>query len=57
MKRRIRIPRFKSDREAADFWATHDSMPYVKDLKPADLSASPALRRRVKAKSAARKKH
>lgn len=49
------IPRFKSDREAADFWATHDSMPYVPELKPVELKLSPALRRRVKARAAAKK--
>jgi hypothetical protein len=56
VKRRTRIPRFKSDREAADFWATHDSTPYVAELKPAELKLSPALRRRVKARAAAKKR-
>ncbi len=56
MKRRSRIPRFKSDREAADFWATHDSTPYASELKPAELKLSPALRRRVKARAAAKKR-
>lgn len=56
MKRASRVPRFKSDREAADFWATHDSTRYVTELKRAELKLSPALRRRVKARAVARKK-
>lgn len=56
MKRVGRVPHFKSDREAADFWATHDSTRYVPELKPAELKLSPALRRRVKARAAAKKK-
>ena len=56
MKRRSRIPRFQSDHEAVDFWATHDSAPYVKELKPTALRTSAALRRRVKARAAAKKR-
>lgn len=47
MRRRPKIPRFKDDREAAEFWATQDSTPYLRDLREVPVKVSPALRRRV----------
>lgn len=47
MRRRPKIPRFKDDREAAEFWATQDSTPYLRDLREVPVRVSPALRRRV----------
>lgn len=47
MKTKQGIPKFKSDQEAADFWATHDSAPYAGALREVAVKASPALRRRV----------
>ena len=51
MKARRKIPAFGSDREAADYWAKHDSASYAKDLPAVAVKASPALRRRVKART------
>jgi len=51
MKARRKIPAFGSDREAADYWAKHDSAIYAKDLPAVAVKASPALRRRVKARA------
>ena len=47
MKARRKIPAFRSDREAADYWAKHDSAGYAKDLPAVAVKASPALRQRV----------
>lgn len=47
MKERRKIPAFRSDREAAEYWAKHDSASYAKDLPTVAVKASPALRRRV----------
>ena len=55
MKRRARIPRFKSDREAAEFWATHDSAPYARGRREVRVKIDPSLRRRVAARAAAKK--
>jgi predicted DNA binding CopG/RHH family protein len=51
MKTRRKLPRFRSDREAADYWAKHDSAAYAKDLPAVAVKASPALRRRVAARA------
>ena len=32
-----KIPKFKSDKEAAQFWDTHSLTDYEEDLKPADM--------------------
>ena len=50
MKARRKVPAFRSDREAADYWAKHDSADYAKDLPTVAVKASPALRRRVAAR-------
>jgi hypothetical protein len=47
MKRKKAIPRFRSDRDAANFWATHDSAPYASALREERIAANPRLRRRV----------
>ena len=51
MKRRRKIPVFRSDREAADYWAKHDSASHAKDLPAVTVKASPPLRRRVAARA------
>ena len=51
MKTRRKIPAFRNDREAADYWAKHDSAGYAKDLPVAALKVAPALRRRVAARA------
>ena len=51
MKKRAELPRFKNDRAAADFWATHDAAAYIDALKPVGLKLDPALRRRIKARA------
>jgi len=51
MKRRRKIPVFRSDRETADYWAKHDSASHAKDLPAVTVKASPALRRRVAARA------
>jgi hypothetical protein len=43
MRARQKIPTFRSDREAADYWAKHDSATYAKDLPAVVVKASPAL--------------
>lgn len=55
MKRKPKIPKFKTDREAADFWATHDSTPYLSELREVSVRVSPALRRAVAERAAAKK--
>jgi predicted DNA binding CopG/RHH family protein len=55
VKRKSKIPNFRSDRRAADFWATHDSAPYVSDLKEEPVTVDSALRRRVAERAAAKK--
>jgi predicted DNA binding CopG/RHH family protein len=50
MKARRKIPAFRSDREAADYWAKHDSTVYAKDLPTVTVKVSPALRRRIAAR-------
>ena len=32
-----KIPKFKSDKEAAHFWDTHDLTDFEEDLRPADI--------------------
>lgn len=51
MKARRKIPAFRSDREAADYWAKHDSAIYAKDFPAVAVKASPALRQRVAARA------
>lgn len=55
MRRKGRVPTFKTDRQAADFWVAHDSTPYVHGLKEARLKIAPSLRRRVVARAKAKK--
>ncbi|MBI2468639.1 MAG: hypothetical protein HYV62_12640 [Candidatus Rokubacteria bacterium] len=49
------MPRFKDDREAAEFWATHDSAPYIGRLREVRVKIAPALRRRVVTRAQAKK--
>ena len=49
MRVRRKMPAFRNDREAADYWAKHDSAGYAKDLPTASLKVSAALRQRVAA--------
>lgn len=51
MKARRKIPTFRSDREAADYWAKHDSAGYAKRLPATALRVSAALRRRIAARA------
>jgi predicted DNA binding CopG/RHH family protein len=51
MKGRRKVPSFRSDREAADYWAKHDSAVYAKDLPAVAVKASTTLRRRVAARA------
>ena len=50
MKARRKVPVFRSDRQAADYWAKHDSTAYAKDLPTVAVKVSPALRRRIAAR-------
>lgn len=47
MKAQRKVPKFRGDREAAEFWATHDSAAYAKDLPGVAVKVAPSLRRRV----------
>lgn len=51
MIRQLKIPRFRDDREAAEFWATHDSTPYQRELREVAVKTSPELRRRIAARA------
>lgn len=42
-----KIPKFKNEEEAAEFWATHDSTDYVDDMKPVDVELNEALKERI----------
>ena len=55
MKRKTRLPKFKSDRAAGDFWATHDAAPYVHLMREVRIKLEPALRRRIKERAAWKK--
>jgi hypothetical protein len=55
LKRKGKIPNFRSDRKAADFWATHDTARYARDLKEEPVTVDTALRRRVVGRAAAKK--
>ena len=33
-----KIPRFKSEKEEAEFWATHDLVDYVDDTQPVEVT-------------------
>ena len=55
MRRKGGVPTFKTDRQAANFWAAHDSMPYVRGLKETRVKIAPSLRRRVVARARAKK--
>ncbi len=55
MKREPKIPKFKEDREAADFWAARDSTPYLREFREVAVKVSPALRRRVAARAMTKK--
>ena len=41
VKRRTRIPRFRSEAEEARFWDTHDSTDFLDEFKPATLTFFP----------------
>src|SRR2546426_1941608 len=49
------IPKFSSDREAADFWSASDSTAYAAHLEEERVTVNPRLRRRI-AERAAQKK-
>ena len=51
MKTRHKVPTFRTDGEAADYWAKHDSASYAKNLPVVAVKPSPALRRRVAARA------
>ena len=55
MERQPRIPKFKDDREGAEFWATHDSTPYQAGLQEVTVKVSPGLRRRIVARAEIKK--
>jgi len=55
MKRQPKISRFKDDREAAEFWATHDSTPYQREFREVAVKVSPAVRRRIVARAEVKK--
>jgi len=55
MRRQPKIPTFKDDREAAEFWATYDSTPYRRELGEIAVKVAPALRRRITARTETRR--
>ena len=55
MKKKVQLSKFKNDREATDFWATHDSAAYIAALKPARLELTAGLRRRIKRRARLKK--
>ena len=55
MRRQPKIPKFRDDREAAEFWSTHDSTPYERELREVAVKASPELRRRIAARAEIKK--
>lgn len=42
-----RIPRFRNDKEAAEFWETHDVTEFLDELEETEEKVSPELRRKV----------
>lgn len=55
MRRQPKISRFKDDREAAEFWGSHDSTHYRRELREVTVKASPALRRRIASRAEVKK--
>lgn len=55
MKRKSKTPTFRSDQQAADFWASHDSAGYASRLKEQPVTVDAALRRRVAERAEAKK--
>src|SRR3972149_4858517 len=55
MRRRPKIYKFRDDREAAEFWATHDSTPYQRELREVAVKSSPELRRRIAVRAETKK--
>ena len=55
LKRKCKIPNFRSDRTAAAFWATRDAARYARDLKEEPVTVDTALRRCVVGRAAAKK--
>ena len=49
------IPKFSSDREAAEFWSANDSSPYARHLQEERVTVDPRVRRQI-AERAAQKK-
>lgn len=50
-----KIPKFKSDKEAAKFWDTHDSTDYLDELKEIKVKISPKLKQKVKERAQLKK--
>ena len=46
------IPKFSSDREAADFWSASDSTAYAAHLEEERVTVNPRLRRRIAERAA-----
>ena len=44
MKRKNRLPKFKTREEAADFWDTHSSIDYLDDLEEVELQVHPSVK-------------
>lgn len=42
-----KIPQFTSEQEEAEFWATHDSTPYLEDTEAIEVSFEDARRRKT----------
>jgi predicted DNA binding CopG/RHH family protein len=55
VKRKSKTPTLRSDQQAADFWATHDSARHASGLKEEPVTVDAALRRRVAERAAAKK--
>ena len=45
--KKSRIPKFKSEKEEAEFWDTHDSTQFLDELKPAQLDFSQCSKKLV----------
>lgn len=55
MGQQLKIPTFRNDRESAEFWATHDSATYRRELQEVAVKVSQDLRRRIAARAKIKK--
>lgn len=52
-----RMPRFDSEEEETEFWATHDTIDYVDDTRSVHIEIDARLQEEIRARSEKLKRH